>query len=303
MPAPILQLRSRVSNPDVFRGKLVTEGDVAVKLEGDADVYKPDGQPLCMLRRGGIPAELCAQAYPALHELRNHKTNNRGAYAGATRTSPVFADGTKSKNSYTRTPDGKVYSVASAIIGYFDRQGGRFPFCRETAFTGKEPEQWKTVLPIIEHAALLFKQAAPKRYATQLAECKKCPPEYIIGETPFTTLTVNNNVAPAAAHTDKGDFKDGLGLISVVRRGTYSGAWLVFPEYRVGADLRDGDAIFFNSHDWHGVTAMVSQSPDAERISVVYYFREKMVDCLPLKEELARAKSLGGLEVEEADEA
>ena len=296
--APIIQLRSKYGKAEELAGKLLTERDVVVKLEGDADVYKPDGTPLCMLRRGGIPKGLSDNAYPALHELRKMTTDNRGIYAGATRLHAEFEDGSKSKNSRTRTADGKLLKVASAIVGYFDRQGGRFPFCRQTAFTGKEPEQWATVMPMVEHAGKLFKQVVPSRYERQLRECMKCS-DYVIGSTPFTTLTVNNNVAPSATHKDAGDFKDGFGLITVVRRGDYSGAWLVFPEYLVGVDLQDGDAFFFNSHDWHGVTPMVSNSPDAERISVVYYMREKMINCLPLDEELARAKARGELAADE----
>lgn len=286
MSVPIIQLRTRASNADRLRGLVPTETDVVVKLEGDADVYKPDGTHLCMLRRRAVPETLCESAYPALHKLRSYKTDNRGAYAGATRTQAVFEDGTVSKNSRTRDAHGKRFLVASAVVGYFDKQGGRFPFCRETAFTGKFPAEWATIAEMSRHVASLMKVNVPNRYALQAQACLKCPAEYVIPGTPFTTLTVNNNVAPAATHTDKGDFKDGMGIISVVRRGSYSGAWLCFPEYLVGVDLRDGDVFFFNSHDWHGVTPMVKESEDAERISVVYYMREKMLNCLPAKEQL-----------------
>lgn len=292
MTPPKIQLRSRVADAEtLFRGKMLTEGDAAVLLREDADVYKPDGEPLLMLRRGGIARDLGEAAYAALHGLRKQKTSNRGNYAGAKRITSYNADGTKNNNSYTRDADGKLFSVASAIIGYFDKQGGRFPFCRETAFTAKEVDAWSTILPMIEAGARLFKEVAPVRYGKQMAACAECPPEFVIGRTPFTTLTVNNNVAPAATHKDAGDYKEGLGLISVVRRGSYSGAWLVFPEYRVGVDLQDGDALFFNSHEWHGVTPMVKHSDDAERISIVYYMREKMRRCLPAKQQLEALRS------------
>lgn len=298
---PIVQLRSRVDNADALRGKMLTSEDVTLKLEGDADVYKPDGTLLCALRRGAIPASLRSDAYPALHELRKYKTDNRGAYAGATRTHAVFDDGTLSKNSRTRTAEGKRLMVASAIIGYYDRQGGRFPFCRETMFTAKHVTEWTTIIPMVEHVGQVFKQTIPKRYAIQMARAKEVPKDYMIGNTPYTTLTVNNNVAPAATHKDAGDFKEGFGAIAVLRRGHYTGGWLVFPEYRVGVDLQDGDVFFFNSHEFHGVTPMMKDTEDAERISVVFYMRERMNECLPLKEELARAQSRG--EISKNDEA
>lgn len=301
MSVPKLQLRSRLANAEeLLRGKMLTEDDVALLLRDDADVYKPDGEPLLMLRKGGIGKELGELAYPALHELRKQKTSNRGNYSGARRVYGVNADGTRNDNSYTRDAEGKRFMVASAIVGYFDKQGGRFPFCRETAFTGKEPEAWATILPMIQAGARLFKDVAPTRYGKQMAACAKCPPEFVIGHTPFTTLTVNNNVAPSATHKDAGDYKDGLGLISVVRRGDYSGAWLVFPEYRVAVDLADGDALFFNSHEWHGVTPMVKLSEDAERISIVYYMREKMRQCLPAAQQLEALRA--GQLVETAEE-
>lgn len=291
----LVQLRSRVANAHELAGKTCTLRDVTLQLRGDCDVYKPDGTPLVMLRRGALSKQLLEQAYPALHELRKYKTDNRGAYAGTKRIQARYGDGTIAKNTRTRTADGKVYSVASAIVGYFDKQGGRIPFCRETAFTGKEPAQWATVVPMVQAAAALLKEVAPSRYDAQLAACAKCPSEYVIPGTPFTTLTVNNNVAPAGTHKDAGDYKDGLGVISVLRRGRYTGAWLVFPEYRVGANLQDGDVLFFNSHDWHGVTAMHKHSDDAERISVVYYMREKIQRCLPAAEQLAQLQQRQGL--------
>lgn len=299
---PTIQLRTRIANAEALRGKMLTEQDVHVLVQRDADVYKPDGTPLLMLRRGSIPKPVLEHAYPALHELRKQKTDNRGAYAGATRTYAQFEDGTASKNSRTRTADGKRLLVASAVVGFYDRQGGRFPFCRQTAFAAKEVALWNTVVPMVEHVGNVFKQVAKPRYDAQMRECAKCP-DYVISNTPFSTLTVNNNVAPSATHTDKGDFKGGLGVISVVRRGYYEGAWLVFPEYMVGVDLQDGDVLFFNSHDWHGVTPMFEQADGAERISVVYYLREKMVDCLPPADELARAQARGDMKEDGDEEA
>ncbi len=286
MSVPVVQLRSRVSNGEALRGRMVTEAEVTLRLDGDCDVYKPNGDPLVMFRKRAISEEVIDLAYPALHELRKYKTDNRGAYAGATRQYAMAEDGTSSKSSRTRTAEGKIHLVASAIVGYFDRQGGRFPFCRETMFTGKFPAEWATLLPMVRRTAEVMKAAAPKRYAKQMEACAKCPPEYLIEGGPFTTLTVNNNVAPAATHTDRGDYKDGIGVIGMVRRGQFTGGWLVFPEYKVGVEMQNGDLLMFNSHDWHGVTPMVPITDDAERITVVYYMREKMKKCLPVEEQL-----------------
>jgi len=289
---PKIQLRSALANAELLRGKNLSDDDIAIRLESDADVFKPDGTPLVMLRRKAIPTHISEHAYDALHELRKFRTDNRGSYTGQPRIGIVYADGAVSKNQHTRDPSGKRVSVASAIVGYFDQQGGRIPFCRETRFTANHVEQWYTILPMIEHVARMFESELPTRYKLQKQACDACPQEFVIQGTPFTTLTVNNNVAPAAAHLDKGDFKSGMGIISVVRRGSYTGSLLVFPEFFVGVDLQDGDVLFFNSHEWHGVTPMVKQSEDAERISVVYYMREKMKRCEPSATRIGRLREM-----------
>lgn len=290
----IVQLRSRLnlSSIQARKGKPVLESDVVMRLDrGDVDLYRPDGEPLVLVRRGALSKVSTERAYPALRGLRTKTTLNRGMYGASERTTRVFADGVVSRSSQTRP-------VASAIVGYFDRQGGRFPYCRATAFTGDEVEAWTTVLPLVGDAAAALQRALPHRYGAQMAMVRRTRPEYVIHvdgkPTPFTTLTVNNNVAPSGMHTDKGDFKDGFGVIGCVRRGSYRGGLLVFPEFGAGVDLHDGDLVLFNSHDWHGVTAMEDASEDAERITVVFYFRERMTACKSPAEELRHAKLTRG---------
>lgn len=267
---------------------------MAVLLTTDAAVYKPDGEPLVILRRRAFSEEAMERAYPALHELRKQGSFNRGSYAGLIRPTVVNEDGSARKTTNTVDEEGRRARVATAVVGYFDRQGGRFPFCRQTAFTADEVEQWATIVPLATRAAELFERELPIRYAKQRAIADRTHPDFVIAGTPFTTLTVNNNVR-AAIHRDKGDFKEGMGIISVCRRGDYAGAHLVFPQYRVAVDLHDGDLLFFNAHDWHANTALDLRSEDAERISIVYYFRHRMVDCGSAAEELARAKARGAI--------
>ena len=54
---------------------------------------------------------------------------------------------------------------------------------------------------------------------------------------------------------------------------------LVFPEYRIAVNVRPGDLLLVNNHEvLHGNTPIELNRPDAERISWVAYFREKMID-------------------------
>jgi hypothetical protein len=291
----VVQLRTKLPNPEMAKlaGKFCTNTDGALLLQGDADVYRPDGEPLLFLRKGWVGPELSASAYPALHHLRTYTSDNRGVYAGVDRYDDRDAEGKKTKNSRTRDADGKLFQAASAIIGYFDRQGGRHPFCRATRFTADEVDRWATVLPLIDRSNELFRTALPQRYAAQKAACDATHPDWVIRNTVFSTVTVNNNTI-AANHQDKGDFKDGFGVITCLRRGLYTGARLCFPQYRVGVELEDGDTILFDPHAWHGMTHMQKQSDDAERITCVFYFREKMRNCGTPEEERANAKKVRG---------
>lgn len=284
MSVPRIQLRSRVLGIEKRAGGAVDQHDIALSLRDDCDVYRPNGEPLLLLRRGAIERAMCDTVRESLAmAAKKYGSNNRSKYAGLTRVVKVDSDGRKHKNSHTDRVD-------SSIIGYFDRQGGRFPFCRETVFTSNEVRDWEIILPLVQFVAEQFKKALPDRYAAQKAAARATHSAYVIANTPFSTLTVNRNVA-GRIHLDKGDYKAGFGCIAVFRRGGYTGGELVFPEYKCGVDLHDGDLLFFDAHCWHGVTDLVLADENAERVSVVFYFRAKMVDCLSPKEELARAKS------------
>ncbi len=285
----VVQLRSRLDPAAVagLAGKICSESDSSLLLQGDADVYKPTGEALLMVRRGLVSPDLLDVSLPILRELKSQTTNNRGKYSGQERINTVFADGVKSKNTYTG-------AISSAVIGYFDRQGGRYPYCRATVFTADQVAKWQAVLPLIERVARVFEETLPARYRKQLEFSTQAPAEFVIPGTPFTTVTVNNNVAPSGVHTDKGDYKAGFGCILAIRRGIYEGAHLVFPEWGCSADLQDGDLLFFNSHDWHGVTPFRNLQENATRITLVFYFREKMNRCKDSAAELENAKRVRG---------
>lgn len=301
-----IQLRTKRDPASVkaMVGRLAEPSDFGVLLTEDGTVFKPDGKRLVTLIRGGMSPWAADAAYPFLHWLRRHKTTNRGNYAGDVRQHKVKEDGSLSKTSYAT-------AVRSSVAGAFDRYP-RFPFCRETAVSTEKPEEWGACFPAIQEVARIFERHAPDRYRAQEAVAKQTHPAYVIPDTPFTTLTVNNCVA-GAFHTDAGDYEPGFGCIAVLRRGHYSGCHLGFPAYGVAVDLQDRDVILFDPHEVHGNTpfrdAVGVEGVDWERISVVFYYRQKMVDCLSPAEELARAKQLRGalemptLDNEDAGEA
>jgi hypothetical protein len=113
------------------------------------------------------------------------------------------------------------------------------------------------------------------------------------------TVYLSGNTYPTGVHTDKGDLDAGFSAIACLRRGSYTGGRLVFPEYRVAVDLHHGDLLLMDAHQYHGNTALVCacgtepnnfcRTCGAERISVVSYFRTKVTECGSPDEELRKA--------------
>jgi hypothetical protein len=169
-------------------------------------------------------------------------------------------------------------SVNSGIAGWFDRYP-RIPYGRATSFTQKNPEKFAMAFPFLQTLAQGFKQLLPWRYNNQMEAAKKIDQEFLVPGTPFTTVTVNKTFR-TAAHYDAGDLTTGLSnLLTLSNNGNYSGAYLVAPEYRVAVDVRPGDLLLINNHEvMHGNTPIVCHDEEAERISLVCYFREKMLE-------------------------
>jgi hypothetical protein len=299
MPTRVLQLRTRDERFAAgLIGKQALPEHAPILVRGDADIFKSNGDPLLFLRRAHVSPEAKESGLPFLRMLRNRVSWNRGAYAGEKRVR-VKRDGTVTNTSESAP-------VRSMVVGYFDRYP-RTPYCRESAFTSKHPEAWAGTMPLIREVSGLMSRCVPHRYAAQAEAAAKAHPAYVIAGTPFTTLTVNNTVA-GCYHRDAGDFSGGFGCMAVFRSGEYDGCHLVFPAYGIAVDLLDRDVVLFDPHEVHGNTAFSSSIPDAkpmydfERISVVFYLREKILACESPEKELARAKAArGGFDIDPAD--
>lgn len=298
----IIHLKSKVKQADAKReylGKMLDENSYDALLTGGGRVYKPNGDLLCVLIKKAVKEEIWRAAFPALHWMKRMTTDNRGAYSASPTLTPTLKDGTQGKQT-------RADKVSSIVVGYYDRSP-RFPYCRQTAFTANEVEKWETLVPLCQEAGRAMQREAPKRWEAQMAAVAKTHPAFVIPGSPYTTMTVNNTVR-AGCHYDAGDLKAGIGCIMAMRKGCWTGNYLVFPEYRVAADLEDGDLLLFDAHEMHGNTKMIALHEDActcdheheevknERVSVVFYFREKMQECFsPEKEAKLAAKQRGDL--------
>jgi Oxygenase domain of the 2OGFeDO superfamily len=168
-------------------------------------------------------------------------------------------------------------SVYSGIAGWFDRYP-RIPYGRATSYTAKNPEKFALAYPFLQTLSNGFRDLLPQRYEAQMKAARQVDPRFLVPGTPFTTVTVNKTFR-TAAHTDVGDLNSGLSnLLTLSNDGRYSGGYLIAPEYRVAVNPRPGDLLLINNHDvMHGNTPIVCEE-GSERISLVCYFREKMLE-------------------------
>jgi len=181
-------------------------------------------------------------------------------------------------------------SVFSGVAGWYDRYP-RIPYGRATAYTEKNPELFAKSYPFLQSLNRGFKELLPWRWANQKAAADKMDPRFLVPETVFTTITVNKTFR-TAAHRDAGDLDSGLSNLLVLGTGEYTGGYLIFPEYRIAVNVRPGDLLLVNNHEIiHGNTPIILNSPDnpnCERISVVCYFREKMLELKSYEYEVLR---------------
>ena len=171
------------------------------------------------------------------------------------------------------------------------------PMCRTTQFTKKNVEKWKNTIPLIKAADTLFKKLVPDRYKIQLKRAKQTP-DYQIDNTAYSTITVNYNWR-TAAHCDNGDLDEGFGNLIVLEKSKskpiettnsnttnsnttnsnhckgYTGGYLGFPKWGICVDVRQGDFLAMDVHEYHSNTPIIGDG----RLSVVCYLRKKMIQC------------------------
>lgn len=168
--------------------------------------------------------------------------------------------------------------VNSGIAGWFDRYP-RIPYGRATAYTLHHFDKFKLSFPFLQSLNRGFSELAPWRWSNQKAVADKIDQRFLVPGTVFTTVTVNKTFR-TACHRDAGDYTKGLSnLLVLSNNGNYSGGYLVFPEYNIAVNVRPGDLLLVNNHEIiHGNTPIVPLDDVAERISLVCYFREKMLE-------------------------
>ncbi len=267
---------------EAMTGKLLTQDFPELIIDYDCDAIDADtGKVIFKFRKGIIPANIAASAYKSLRKAATPTANRASATEGNAKPR-MRQDGVVSNTML-------VSPANSGIIGYFDRYP-RTPYCRTTAWTMANFDMFKKAYPIIKFVDNKYAELMPEEYKLQRDTANITSPDFVIKDTAFTTVTVNKNWQ-TAVHTDKGDFEGGFGNLVVLRAGRYEGGHFCVVPYRVGINMNNLDLLLVDVHVEHGNTPIVKLDANAERLSLVMYYRENMIYCGTKEQELQLAKS------------
>lgn len=264
-----------------LKGKFINEKHIDTLITQDCDAYDLYGNLLFRFRKNAIPYELLKSGYDAF-KGSIQLTEGRGITSGSSHKR-IRKDGSVSKITVGN-------KVMSGNVGFMDKNA-MIPYCRKTAFARDYFENYKKGIPFIQFIDQQYAALCPLHYAKQKALAIGTNKNYMIDDTVFTTVTVNENFR-TAVHQDSGDYKDGFGNLVVYREGDYSGGYFVLPEYKAGIDMQNGDILFVDVHKWHGNTEIYNNSHDYKRVSFVMYYREYMYLCKQPSEELNDLKQI-----------
>jgi hypothetical protein len=274
-----------------YLSKFASDADFDTLIEDDCDVYKPDGELLCRYRTGVIPISMFQGSFFKTMERIAGTSSTRGVASGAPKMGRPNASGRMGTSRIEPSIYGEFYS---SIFGFVDREPMR-PGCRQSAISSRNLSAWPIIMPLIEVCAAEYQRIAPERYADQVRYAERVHPDFVIPDTPYSTLTINRNFR-TAYHRDAGDVcGPGLGLsnITAIWRGRHGvGAHLVFPAFRVAVRLRTGDFLAMDAHEIHGNTPIPGVPGAFDRFSIVLYLREKLTECGSADQERARIDAI-----------
>ena len=313
----------KVKAKEVFVKKAMTDEEIEAKegfyfdekdvdkiYDEDVDIYTEDNgekKLLGKLRKRVIDPEIIKTGWEGFW-ITAAPSRNRGAAAGPIDLKNPYWN--KRKHTLTKLKGHSVMAknmrvnnnVFSSVLGYFDATPFMKLPCRLTSYTMRFWKYYNHGLPFIRAIDKCFATLVPERHALQEKAAEEKPLLHI-PNTAFSSVTINRNFR-TALHRDAGDFREGYGNLSVIERGQYHGGYTLFPQYKVGFNVRTGDFLAMDVHEWHCNTELVETAADKKanadlpkihkddpktgtlgsdknfsRVSFVCYLREKLRKC------------------------
>ena len=252
---------------DALKNTYVKPGQIDLIISDDADVYTTDNKLLIRFRKNKLVQKNLDNFYENAIDFAQNKTSNRGSTSGS------------NKKNVADNPE-----IMSNIIGYFDKlspsqkkllsiRNKKMLPVRETRFNMDYPEKYEKIVPLIKEINNLYEKYIPENYKKQNKKAKQT--HFKIANTCFTTVTTNVNFQ-TTIHKDKGDDEEGFGNLVVIEEGKYTGGETCLPQYGVGVDVRMGDILFMDVHEWHGNLPIKFEDKNTKRLSIVCYLRTNL---------------------------
>ena len=298
-------------------------------LDEDADVYTDGGKLLLKLRKNVISKKNTDLALSSFRDAAKKTHENRGAAAGELDRNKMnnyignFVDEGKFRTKFISNTTGIQSKQATSnlspsnIVGFYDKPDrnllGKGPPCRLTAFSRDYPHLWVKAINFIREVDGQFKKLNPDAHEKQLKKCQEVP-NFAIADTAYSTVTINYSWR-TALHKDSGDYEQGFGNLLVIEDtdnpNTYRGGYTGFPQYGVAANVRTGDFLSMDVHEWHSNTELyptnlklnssldktdrkVKNNWHLNRLSIVCYLRDNMIRCKHLNKSTKEKRQFGG---------
>lgn len=302
---------------DALRGKYLDDSSYDRIISEDTDYYH-EGNVIFRFRKNLFSEDLLTTAWDSCKYLAK-SSRGRGASAGPIDPESVYwkkrkiywSDKWSAKYMVKDKKTGEIKEskmkvnneVASQPIGYYGKTKGLgvdLP-CRLSHYTKTNMKKYEKSIPFFQKIGEHYKDLLYSKYIDQMERARIN--DFHIPETPFSTITINRNFR-TAVHKDSGDF-GGFACLSVLEENKYHGGYFVLPKFRLAIDMRHGDLLIADVHQYHGNTELYETDEDKQyndenpqktfkdnldvgvlglnnrfsRLSFVCYLREDIIHC------------------------
>ncbi len=241
-----LKIERKLTEDRIFNGTFPGVYDFDQLIDADADGYDTDGRLLFKFRKGIVPVRI------------NDNFPNLANYCLKKRSLRIDAAGPQ-------------YYEESRLLGY-DLNKRTNNCVAETQFTKDKHDEFKKSIYILEFINDLYKAEFPSAYYLQ--KSLKIDPHFLIGRTVFSQCIINKSFR-TCLHRDKGNVEGTMSNLICLGDESYSGGYLVFPEYKIAIKLRPRDYLgFLGQEMWHGNTEI--KGPGM-RLSMICYARNNIL--------------------------
>ena len=271
--------------------------------------FNDKGETLFCLIKGAIKPENRQKYKDIIRGCCKSKTKNRGASAGpcdlryfpkkavelCDKDGNPFTDDKERYSLFYKDANGRVVNrcqsnqVRSGVAGYFDAVAG-LP-CRQVRWSNINPLKHAELIKLATEIQDNHKKYCDSSYNYHRKKADEVPENLLFKDTIYSTMTLNYDFR-TASHKDKGDLEGGLSTLTIFEDipNNYEGFYLGLPEYKICFDIRDGDTLIFNAHEYHANTEFkvlsdklkvddLTDEHFAGRMSVVCYMRNKLYKC------------------------